>query len=138
MAVLGGKPLSDPGFLGLVRKHIGSVWALELVLLLRRRPDAIWRTDGLVRELRASGPLIADNLRRLQASGLVAEDQGVWRFAPATPQLERFCDQLAEAYQTRPVTVINMIAAPNPVQDLADAFKFSSDKTKNTSGEDDQ
>ena len=129
--------MSDPGFLGLVRKHIRSVWALELVLLLRRRPDAIWRTETLVRELRASVPLIADNLKRLQASGLVAEDQGVWRWAPASPELERFCDQLAEAYQTRPVTVINMIAAPNPVQDLADAFNFSSDKSKNAPGEGD-
>jgi hypothetical protein len=129
--------LSDPGFLGLVRKHIRSVWALELVLLLRRRPDAVWRTENLVRELRASTPLIADNLRRLQASGLVAEDQGVWRWAPATPDLERFCNQLAEAYQTRPVTVINMIAAPNPVQDLADAFNFNSDKSKNAPGEGD-
>lgn len=91
-----------------------------------------------MRELRASGPLIADNLRRLQASGLVAEEQGAWRFAPATPELERFCDQLAEAYHTRPVSVINMIAAPNPVQDLADAFNFNSDKSKNTSGEADQ
>lgn len=97
----------------------------------------VWRTESLVRELRASGPLIADNLRRLQASGLVEEDQGVWRFAPATPELERFCSQLAEAYQTRPVSVINMIAAPNPVQDLADAFKFNSDKSKNPPGEGD-
>lgn len=129
--------MSDPGFLGLVRKHIRSVWALELVLLLRQRADAVWRTEALVRELRASTTLIADNLRRLQASGLVAEDQGVWRFAPATPELDRFCDQLAEAYQTRPVTVINMIAAPNPVQDLADAFNFSSDKSKNIPGEGD-
>jgi len=113
------------------------VWALELVLLLRRRPDMIWRTESLVRELRASGPLIADNLKRLQASGLVTEDQGVWRWAPATADLDSFGAQLAEAYQTRPVTVINMIAAPNPVQDLADAFKFNTDKSRNIPGEGD-
>lgn len=77
-----------------------------------------------MRELRASGPLIADALARLQASGLVAVEDGVARFAPATPDLERFCDELAEAYQTRPVALINMIAAPSPVQDLANAFKF--------------
>ena len=116
--------LSDPGFLGLVRKHVRSVWALELLLLLRSLPDVAWRAEDLVRELRASTPLIADNLARLQASGLAVQAEGVWRFASATPELERFCDQLAEAYQTRPVTLINLIAAPSQVQDLADAFKL--------------
>jgi hypothetical protein len=116
--------LSDPGFLGLVRKHIRSVWSLELLLLLRRRADRAWRSEDLVRELRASAPLIAGCLVKLQESGLAASDGGAWRFAPATAELERFCDQLAEAYQTRPVALISMIAAPSQVQDLADAFKF--------------
>lgn len=116
--------MSDPGFLGLVRKHVRSVWALELLLLLRSRAGETWRAEGLVRELRASTPLIADSLARLQASGLAAEEQGVWRFAPATPELARFCDQLAEAYQTRPVALINLIASPSQVQDLADAFRL--------------
>lgn len=77
-----------------------------------------------MRELRASAPLIAGCLTQLQASGLAADDGGLWRFAPGTPELERFCDQLAEAYQTRPVAVINLIASPSQVQNLADAFKF--------------
>lgn len=130
--------MSDPGFLGLVRRHIHSVWSLELLLLLRSRVGEAWRAEALVRELRASAPLIADNLSRLQASGLVAQDAGAWRYAPATRELAAFCDQLAEAYRARPVAVINMIAAPNPVQDLADAFKFNSDKSKNSPGEDDR
>jgi hypothetical protein len=100
------------------------VWSLELLLLLRSRLGEAWRADDLVRELRASGPLIAGSLSALRASGLVAEDGGAWRFAPASEELVRFCDQLAEAYRTRPVAVINMIAAPSQVQDLADAFRF--------------
>jgi hypothetical protein len=117
-------PLSDPGFLGLVRQHIRSVWALELLLLLRSRPGELWPPEALVRELRASAPLIAGCLATLQDSGLAVNEDGAWRFAPASPELQRFCDQLAEAYQTRPVALINMIAAPSQVQDLADAFKF--------------
>ena len=116
--------MSDPGFLGLVRKHIRSVWSLELLLLLRSRPAEAWRAEALVRELRASTPLISGCLAALQEAGLVAADGDAWRFAPASPELERFCDQLAEAYQTRPVALINMIAAPSQVQALADAFKF--------------
>jgi hypothetical protein len=78
----------------------------------------------LVRELRASEPLIAGRLDELRESGLAAPENGAWRFAPATPELHRFSDQLAEAYQTRPVALINVIAAPSQVQDLADAFRF--------------
>jgi DNA-binding GntR family transcriptional regulator len=117
-------PVSDPGFLGLVRQHIRSVWSLEVLLLLRSRPGETWRPEALVRELRASAPLIAGCLAKLQDSGLAVSEDGGWRFAPASPELERFCGQLAEAYQTRPVAVINMIASPSQVQDLANAFKF--------------
>ena len=119
--------MSDPGFLGLVRQHIRSVWALELLLLLRSRPDRIWEADELVKELRASGPLVTDALTRLGASGLVAARDGGFQFSPATPKLAQFCDQLAEAYQTWPVTLINAIASPGQVQGLADAFKFKGD-----------
>lgn len=121
---ISGAPLSDPGFLGLVRKHIRSVWSLELLLLLRRPPGQAWRAEDLVRELRASMPLITGCLVKLEESGLAAAEDGAWSFAPVTPELERFCDQLAEAYQTRPVALISLIAAPSQVQDLADAFKF--------------
>jgi hypothetical protein len=105
--------VSDPGFLGLVRQHLSSVWALELLLLMRSRPGEGWRPEALVRELRASPPLIADNLQRLNASGFVVFDEGLWRFAPASEALSRFCDDLAEAYRTRPVTVINL-ELPDP------------------------
>jgi hypothetical protein len=105
-----GARLSDPGFLGLVRQHIRSVWSLELLLLLRSRPEETWRPEALVRELRASAPLIEDCLVKLQDSGLVVHEDGAWRFAPASPELERFCEQLAEARQTRPVALTRMIS----------------------------
>ena len=116
--------MSDPGFLSLVRQHIRSVWSLELLLLMRSRAGESWRAEGLVRELRASAPLIAGCLAQLQDSGLVASEEGAWRFAPATPELEHFCEQLSDAYQTRPVALISMIAKPSQVQDLANAFRF--------------
>ena len=116
--------MSDPGFLGLVRQHIRSVWSLEVLLLLRSRPAEAWRPEALVRELRASAPLIAGCLAQLQESGLIANEDGAWRYAPVSPELERFCEQLAVAYQTRPVALISMISAPSQVQDLANAFKF--------------
>lgn len=117
-----------PGFVALLRQHVRSVWDVELLLLMRAAPDRAWSADDLVRELRASAPLVADALRRLGEAGLVAEDAGGLRYAPAGPDLERFCETLAEAYRTRPVTVINLIASPSRVQGLADAFKFKGDR----------
>ena len=112
VCIVRGIVLSDPGFPGLVREHVRSVWDLELLLFLRGRPDEAWRAEDLVFELRASTPLIADSLARLRGSGLAAETGDGWRFAPATPELERFCDQLAKAYRTRPVALINQITSP--------------------------
>jgi hypothetical protein len=116
---------TDSEFLSFVREHVRSVWALELLLLLRRDPDRCWTPADLVSELRASTPLVSDNLQRFQASGLVAPEDGCYRFAPASPILAELCAQLESAYRERPVAVINMIARPvDPLQSLADAFKF--------------
>lgn len=119
--------MSDPGFLGLVRQHVRSVWTLELLLLMRSQPDRLWRAEELVRELRASAALVADSLGRLQASGLVTSLHETFGFGPRTPELARFCDQLEEFYRTSPVALINLIASESRVQGLADAFKFKGD-----------
>jgi hypothetical protein len=116
---------ADPDLLGFVREHIRSVWALELLLLLRRDPGRCWSQAALVTELRASQMLVADNLRRLQDGGLVAPEDDCFRYAPAAPYLEDLCRQLEEAYRERPVAVVNLIARPSSsLQSLANAFKF--------------
>jgi hypothetical protein len=115
----------EPDLTGFVRQHIRSVWALELLLLLRRDPERAWRPDALVAELRASAGLVDENLRRFVASGLVAPEEGCYRYAPANAVLKGLCADLEAAYRARPVAVINVIARPgDPLQSLADAFKF--------------
>jgi hypothetical protein len=116
---------TDADLVDFVRQHVRSVWALELLLLLRGDPARCWPPAELVRELRASNSLVADNLARFEASGLVAPEEGCFRFAPASPTLDQLCTALEAAYRKRPVAVINMIARPvDPLQSLADAFKF--------------
>ncbi len=122
--------LSDkPELAAFVREHIRSVWAVELLLLLRRDPDRRWPAADLVRELRASVPLVNDNLQRFERSGLVVhEENDTWRYA-AIPVLHDLAGQLEAAYRERPVSIINIIATPpDPIQGLADAFKFRGDK----------
>jgi hypothetical protein len=120
--------LVDEAFFELVRHHIPSVWALELILLMRSQPQRAWTAAELVAELRASRPLVRDNLKSFQNSGLVAAEAGErFRFTPAGALLQEFCDRLAETYKERPVAMINLIAAPpDKVQELADAFRFKS------------
>ena len=111
--------------LAFVREHIRSVWALELLLLLRRDRERCWPEADLVRELRASQMVVAANLEKLQDSALVVLDEkGCWRYAPASAAQDGLCEHIQTAYRERPVTVINMIAKPSPLQSLADAFKF--------------
>jgi hypothetical protein len=112
-----------------VREHVRSVWAVELLLLLKRDPERRWPPEALTAELRASASLVVDNLQRFERSGLAMRDEDAgWRYAPASPVLAELADRLERAYRERPVSVINLIAAPpDPIQGLADAFKFRGD-----------
>ena len=115
----------DSHLTSFIREHVRSVWALELLLLMRGDPERRWTEAELVSELRASTTLVAGILSQFQASGLVAPDGDGFRYLPASPVLEALCIRLEAAYRKRPVTVINLIAKPaHPLQSLADAFKF--------------
>ena len=49
--------------------------------------------------------------------------------APASPVLAGLCDQVADAYAERPVSVINAIVSPpDKLQGLADAFRIRGDR----------
>jgi hypothetical protein len=122
--------LSDaPDLHAFVREHFRSVWAVELLLILRRDPDRCWKPAELVAELRASTSLVVDNLAAFERSGLaVCDEAGCWRYAPAGPVLDELAAGLERAYRERPVSIINLIAAPpDPIQGLADAFKWRGD-----------
>lgn len=120
----------DPELAGFVREHMRSVWAVELLMILRRDPERCWQPEELVAELRASHNLVRDILPRFQRSGLAVEDDvGCWRFAPAGSVLADLAGRLEAAYRERPVSIINLIATPpDPIQGLADAFKWRGEK----------
>jgi len=120
----------DPDLAQFAREHVRSVWGVELLLVLKRDPARRWPPEALVAELRASTSLVADNLAGFETSGLaVRDDAGCWRYAPASPVLDGLAAALATAYRERPVAIINLIATPpDPIQGLADAFKWRGDK----------
>lgn len=121
---------ADQDLFGFIREQLHSVWALELLLLMRRAPDRRWSEQELVTELRASPTLVTNNLAAFERGGLVSPDEeGRYQYCPASLLLRALCDQLDEAYRERPVKVINAIVAPaDKLQTLADAFRIRGDR----------
>ena len=99
-------------------------------MFLRRSSGSRWTAAQLVQELRASDAIVTDGLASLQAAGLVTpEAGGTVRYAPASSQLDRLVEQLAQLYRERPMAVTKAIfASPNDkLQSFADAFKLKKD-----------
>jgi len=121
---------SNQELLDFIRDAIRSVWALEVLLVLRRDGGRLWSAQEIVDELRASLPLVKGNLDVFEAAGLVLREGEGFRYAPASPWLESLCDELASAYRERPVTVINAIVSSSGdnLRALADAFRLKGDK----------
>ncbi|RYG28659.1 MAG: hypothetical protein EON93_18175 [Burkholderiales bacterium] len=125
----------EPRLLAFIRSSIPSIWALELLLLLRRAaPQALTR-DEMVQHLRATPNLIERLITQFLANGLVTQSDSTYRFECATPELAALCEDLAMAADERPIALRDaIIAAPNEkLRDLADAFRFR-DTDKGGSG----
>lgn len=123
-------PLNNPDLQAFIRACVRSVWALELLVLLKREPVRAWTAEGLVHEMRASTAVVADVLECFEQTGLVRQEPpGSWTYAPAAPALAQLADQLETAYRERPARVIKAIlSSPNDkLQSFADAFRFKGD-----------
>jgi predicted transcriptional regulator len=109
-----------------IRRHLGSVWALEILLLLRREPRRPWTLAEIVQELRAADALVSASLARFEKQGLaVLEATSMYSYRPASPDIATLCDAAEVAFRERPVATINLISAPEDrLQKLADAFRI--------------
>ena len=110
----------------MVEYSFGSIWALELLLLLHRNPDRAWRPDDLVRELRSSDVVVAESIDRLVASGLVLVDGNVVRYSPFSPEQDVLVRQLDEEYRTKPAAIRRLIVQgpAEKLKSFSDAFKL--------------
>lgn len=118
--------LIEDDVVALIRSSIRSVWALELLLVLRRDRQE-WAERELVRELRGSTALVRDGIAALGAAGLVGECRAnATVYRPRTRSLDELAGKLALAYEQTPVAVVKAIAAApdERIQTFADAFRF--------------
>ena len=93
-----------------LRESIGSVYAIEVLLLVMRRADRHWLAADLVRELRSSRTAVAEALGRLVRAGLVSEaSEDRYVFAPVSERLERIAREIQQLYTTAPVAVMKAV-----------------------------
>ena len=119
--------MKEVDILNFVRTSIGSVSALEVLVLVGGRPERAWKLDDLVRELRSSPAAVAGATRRLEHAGLVTNDEGGGcRYQPASPELDHIGELVRKIYMARPTTVIGAIfeTADDKLRAFAEAFKF--------------
>ena len=110
---------------------IRSVWALELLLFLRRNNQKTWTAEALTAELRSSSFIVGEVLTAFRQAGLVTEETpGQFRYAPAASHISRAVDQIASACATKPLAVSREILAAgnDKIRTFADAFRLKRDE----------
>ena len=113
-----------------VRVTFRSVWALELLCMLRKNRDRLLTHREMVDSLRASDFVVSQSLDNLSAVGLVSrEADGAARYSPANSNADRLVERTEEFYAKSPNAVRRIIAAAvNPgVTAFADAFRLRKD-----------
>jgi hypothetical protein len=119
--------ISEDAVLSFAAALFRSVWALELLLALRRGHDRAWAADELIRELRSSQVVIAEALNNLVVAGLVVEEEGGrFRYQGGTPATEEMVAALEGLYAAKPTAVIReIVTTPNmKLKILSDAFRI--------------
>lgn len=118
--------MTDEEVLAFVQASIPSVWALELLLLIRRDPGRDWRADALVRELRSTETIVDDALTALRSIGIVVGQGGLYRYQPASHALDVLVSETAKIYAIKPIPVIRaIVTAPNDkLRTFANSFKL--------------
>lgn len=107
-----------------------SVWALELLLFLRRIPETAHDQEALVRQLRASDSVVTKSIEALVAAGLIVQHgDGSVCYAPASPDLEAGVTETENLYRIRPDAVRRLIIASSAggLAAFADAFRIKGD-----------
>jgi hypothetical protein len=114
-------------FCRFIQTTVPAVDAAELLLLLRGKPEAGFSAEEAVAKL-GPGITISEasrHLEQFQSKGLVEKVENKFRYLPNSVLAPKV-DTLAQAYQTRPVTLIRVIYAlrDSKIQNFADAFRI--------------
>jgi hypothetical protein len=107
-----------------------SVWAFELLCLLKRNRERSLSHTEMVAGLRGSDLVVSQSVAALAAAGLIlAQEDGAASYRPAIPALDRLFEEAEMLYLKRPDAVRRrIVAAANPgITAFADAFRLRGD-----------
>jgi hypothetical protein len=119
---------SDQDLFHFITSSFRSVWALELLLVLKREPRS-WPRSELVATMRASELVVTKALESLLAAGLASlEGEGV-RYMPVNEDVAEHVDRTEKLYSTRPDAVRRAIVSGSlgGLTAFADAFRLRKD-----------
>ena len=118
---------SDEEVLRFIAARFPTVWALELLLLLRRNGGSCSRVE-LVESLRASQLVIGNALDALEAVRLVSVDDECAVYTPANGAVDASIDRAEILYRRRPNAVCRAIVSARTggagARAFANAFKI--------------
>lgn len=116
---------SDEDVLRFIAASFPSVWALELLLTLKRERRG-WTREELLTTLRASELVISKALDALVAAGLASIDRGAVLYLPVNAEVEEYMERVEMLYRSRPNrvrrTIISM--STSSAAAFANAFKL--------------
>src|SRR5689334_11466314 len=109
-------------------RSLKSVWTIEILVCMFRQRHRQWSEPELVRELRASSPVVSRGLELLTSAGLVSRIDSAFQIDFADARLEEITAELAEVYSRRPLSLTSAIfEGNNAVRQFSDAFRLKGD-----------
>ena len=119
---------SSDDILRFIASSFRSVWALELLLVLKS-DLRIWAHDELVATMRASELVVAKGLDALEAAGLVAVGSDKAQYLPVSDEVAALVDQTQLLYAKRPDAVRRAIVSipSSDATAFAEAFRLRKD-----------
>ena len=116
---------SDEDVLRFIAASFPSVWALELLLTLRRE-RRLWAHQELVSTLRASELVVSKALDALVAAGLASAEADGAVYLPVNSEIDACTERVEQLYRTRPNSVRRTIisATTRSATAFANAFKL--------------
>jgi hypothetical protein len=105
-----------------------SVWALELLLLVKQEPR-LWLRKELISTLRASELVVNKAIDELVAAGFLTPEGDGARYMPANDEIARQVGDVEKLYSARPDAVRRAIISTTAsgATAFADAFRLRKD-----------
>lgn len=118
----------------IIASNLATMDHVEVLLLLHKAAPTSRRVDDMVRDTKRPAELILNALADLTSGGLVSKEAGsagvdLFKYEPRSESLRSAVDEIADVYNTRPVTFIRAIydRPAKPVMSFAEAFRVRGD-----------